>query len=170
MLLTPKPHAHQTSCAIPELQGYPPLWNSCLEGGSKFASPSLSKSLGRGFNIFSWIEVKHWVQCWESFKCRKAQQWLQLRTQTTAALGLSGGCTLAPGGGRTLPAPAQHGLLSTSVPTKAERCVDAGFVGGRESLQPSSGVLVFWEAVLQKSFYAQLFWADCLQNGLTRYL
>lgn len=111
MLITPKPHAHQTSCAIPELQGYPPLRNSCLEGGSKFTSPRLSKSLGRGFNIFSWIDVKHCGQCWESFRCRKAQQWLQLRTQTTAALGLSGGCTLAPGGGRTLPARAAWAAL-----------------------------------------------------------
>jgi len=46
ILKTPQLHAHQTTRTIHTLR------KSCVEGGSKFTSPGLSKSLGRDLGIF----------------------------------------------------------------------------------------------------------------------
>lgn len=46
------------------------------------------QSLGRDFSVFSRIDVRLWLHCWESFSCRKAHQFSpQFRCRPRAALG-----------------------------------------------------------------------------------
>lgn len=57
-------------------------------------------SLERGFGVFSRIDVRLWLRCWESFSCRKAHQCPQFRCQPRAVWWLQGwhggGTALSP--------------------------------------------------------------------------
>lgn len=113
-------------------------------------------SLERGFGVFSRIDVRLWLRCWESFSCRKAHQCPQFRCQPRAVWWLQG---WQKGGTVVALRCPQCGLLCVSA-HRAGPCSSS--VAARGRLQPGTGVLVLRGSAAERLLCAAT-WADHLQ-------